>query len=244
MLITMVVRMSWRQTGVDIAASEPSPQTRTSSPDNAIQRPVPASLVTSASGSSSAQPLVVAVNGKASSGRQPEQPSAGNLIHKAAEISPAAGQPDASGSVTNSPPTAGSAASQPEGTTSGSDVPPSVEFSPSSASGDLASLAAGSAQLPAFGGTVSQGITEANLLRKVDPIYPAKAREQKIAGPVTLDATIAEDGSVRAVTTVSGPPLLADAAAAAVRQWRYRPAALNGKPVQVQKQITVVFKLP
>jgi protein TonB len=61
---------------------------------------------------------------------------------------------------------------------------------------------------------------------------------------VILDATISEDGSVGEIKVVSGAPLLAVAATEAVRQWRYSPSLLNGKPIQVQKQITVIFKLP
>jgi outer membrane biosynthesis protein TonB len=38
--------------------------------------------------------------------------------------------------------------------------------------------------------------------------------------------------------------VLAAAAIDAVKKWRYTPSLLNGKPVPVEKQITVVFKLP
>jgi protein TonB len=43
---------------------------------------------------------------------------------------------------------------------------------------------------------------------------------------------------------ISGNPTLAQAAKDAVRQWRYSPYLLNGKPVSVQTRITVSFKLP
>ena len=42
----------------------------------------------------------------------------------------------------------------------------------------------------------------------------------------------------------SGPPLLAKAAAQAVKHWRYQPFELNGKPVSMHNQITIQFKLP
>jgi TonB family protein len=61
---------------------------------------------------------------------------------------------------------------------------------------------------------------------------------------VILDAIISHDGSVPKVNVISGPPSLADAATRAVRQWRFSPAMLNGKPVDVEQRITVVFKLP
>ena len=68
-----------------------------------------------------------------------------------------------------------------------------------------------------FGGTVSQGFTPAVLVKKVEPDYPAQAQKQKIGLPVKVDATVGENGNVRAVRVVSGPAELADAAASATR---------------------------
>jgi TonB family protein len=263
LLITMVVRMSWRQTGAEIAASEPLAQS--ASPADSQAKTAPAGGTglapsqNSAQNPSQAHPQVLAVSSDPSPLRSTERVStergstdqgsadqltAGNLVRKAAEISPAASRPDSSIAGAGTPSRTSTSSAATDASSPGADAPPAVVFTPSSATGDLASMAAGSAQVPAFGGNISHGMTEASLIRKVDPIYPANAMQQKITGAVTLDATIAENGSVRAVTLLSGPPLLADAAATAVRQWRYHPASLNGKPVQVQKQITVVFKLP
>jgi protein TonB len=97
--------------------------------------------------------------------------------------------------------------------------------------------------LPAADLAISQ-VTEAALVHNVQPVYPTEARARHLAGAVVLEATIAEDGSTRDLKIISGPPLLAKAAIEAVRQWRYRPSLLNGKPVAAQKQITIVFKNP
>ena len=51
-------------------------------------------------------------------------------------------------------------------------------------------------------------------------------------------------GTITHVEVVRGHPLLAEAAVAAVRQWRYGPSLLNGKPIAVQREVTIVFKLP
>jgi protein TonB len=91
---------------------------------------------------------------------------------------------------------------------------------------------------------VSQGVTGGRLTHKVEPIYPSDARNQHIEGAVMLDAVVGEDGNVHQVTVTSGPPLLARAAAQAVKQWRYQPYQLNGKPVSIHNQITIQFKLP
>jgi protein TonB len=91
---------------------------------------------------------------------------------------------------------------------------------------------------------VSQGVTGGRLTHKVDPTYPVEARNQHIEGAVKLDALVGEDGNVHEVTVTSGAPLLAKAAALAVKQWHYQPFQLNGRPVSMHNQITIQFKLP
>jgi TonB family protein len=124
------------------------------------------------------------------------------------------------------------------------DPPPPVTVVASADSEGIVRLTTEPPKLPALGMAVSQGATEARLIHSVAPTYPQQAKDYHIAGSVVLDATIAVDGSLRDVKLVSGQPPLAEAAATAVRQWRYTPELLNGKPVEVQEQITIVFKLP
>ena len=90
---------------------------------------------------------------------------------------------------------------------------------------------------------MSEGVMEAALLNKVQPQYPVAARSMHIAGIVRLRAIIGKDGSVRDVEVLSGNPILAQAALASVRQWRYRPTELNHEIVEVQTEITVNFIL-
>lgn len=90
---------------------------------------------------------------------------------------------------------------------------------------------------------MSEGVMEAALLNKVQPQYPVAARLMHIAGTVRLQAVIGKDGRVRDVEVLSGNPILAQAALAAVREWRYRPTELNHEIVEVQTEITVNFIL-
>lgn len=106
----------------------------------------------------------------------------------------------------------------------------------------LPSLTSETASLPTLDLKVSQGVTAPTIIRKVEPVYPPEALSQRLSGTVRLTASIAEDGTVREVKIVGGDPTLAAAAVAAVRQWRYSPCLLNGKPVVVQKEITIIFK--
>jgi TonB family protein len=100
------------------------------------------------------------------------------------------------------------------------------------------------ASLPKLGPPISQGVTAGTLEHQVTPTYPRQALPLRIEGPVVLDATVSENGLLENVKVVSGHALLAQAAIEAVRQWRYRPYLLNGKPVRMQTKITVNFKMP
>ena len=84
---------------------------------------------------------------------------------------------------------------------------------------------------------------QANLIRKITPVYPPLAKQARIQGQVRFTAIIGKDGSIQNLQIVSGHPLLVPAAQDAVRQWLYRPTLLNGEPVEVITQIDVNFTL-
>jgi len=90
---------------------------------------------------------------------------------------------------------------------------------------------------------VSQGVTQGLLIKKVQPVYPPLARQARIQGNVLLQAEISVDGTIENLHLISGHPMLAPAAIEAVKQWRYKPYILNGEPVPVETQITVIFSL-
>lgn len=89
----------------------------------------------------------------------------------------------------------------------------------------------------------SEGVQSGLLVYRVDPRYPRIAVSAGISGTVELRAVIGRDGRVRSVEVLSGSVLLAPAAAAAVREWRYRPTLLNGEAVEVETHVTVHFVL-
>ena len=86
-------------------------------------------------------------------------------------------------------------------------------------------------------------VQTAKLINKVQPLYPALAKQARIQGTVRLQAVIAKDGSVVELQVLSGHPLLQQAALDAVRQWRYQPTLLNLEPVEVVTTIDVIFTL-
>jgi len=86
-------------------------------------------------------------------------------------------------------------------------------------------------------------LSPGQLIARIEPQYPAIARQARIEGEVVLTAIISKTGKVESLQLKSGHPLLAQAARDAVRTWKYRPYILNGEAVEVETQITVDFRL-
>lgn len=82
-------------------------------------------------------------------------------------------------------------------------------------------------------------------LTRVNPTYPEAAKAAAAEGVVVLRALIGTDGSIEDLEVVQGQPHgLSEAAMEAVRQWRFAPATLEGKPVRVVFTLTINFVLP
>jgi periplasmic protein TonB len=92
--------------------------------------------------------------------------------------------------------------------------------------------------------SISQGVSQGLLIKKVAPEYPSNAVRMRIEGTVELMATISKAGEISHIKILSGDAQLTKAAADAVKQWKYKPYLLNGEPVEIQTQVTVNFKLP
>ncbi|HEV2205866.1 MAG TPA: TonB family protein [Candidatus Acidoferrales bacterium] len=88
-----------------------------------------------------------------------------------------------------------------------------------------------------------QELVLGQIVQHIDPTYPAQAVSQHIEGTVQLRATVAADGTVTAVAVISGDPILASAAEAAIRQWRFAPTVLDAVPVPTEQAITIAFSL-
>jgi TonB family protein len=85
-------------------------------------------------------------------------------------------------------------------------------------------------------------VMEKLVIHRVDPEYPAAARPAKLRGVVILDVVVGRDGSVVDTHAVNGPEVLAQAAMAALRWWRFEPYRINGQPVVVETTVAVEFK--
>ena len=77
----------------------------------------------------------------------------------------------------------------------------------------------------------------------VQPGYPVLARQMKVQGAVTLQALIGRDGLIQDLHVLSGPPILANAALEAVRQWHFKPHYQGAETVETEAKITVNFTI-
>jgi periplasmic protein TonB len=74
---------------------------------------------------------------------------------------------------------------------------------------------------------------------KVQPQYPAIARQMKIAGHVEIEALVDSNGSVASAKAVSGNPMLTQPAIAAVEKWKFTPFTSNGE--NTKAVVTLAF---
>ena len=78
----------------------------------------------------------------------------------------------------------------------------------------------------------------------VQPEYPRMARLRRIEGIVILEVTVDRQGNVSNVSVLRADAEgFGEAAVEAVRQWRYEPTIINGRPVSVVLTDTVRFQL-
>jgi len=81
-------------------------------------------------------------------------------------------------------------------------------------------------------------------ITKAQPVYPDEARRARVDGTVVIQTLVLSDGTVGDTRIVkSDSSLLDDAAVAAVRQWKFKPAVARGKPVAVWVAVPVRFRL-
>ena len=81
------------------------------------------------------------------------------------------------------------------------------------------------------------------LVWAVRPAYPDAARYAGLEGNVALRVVVGADGAVQDVRPLSGEPELVRAALEAVARWRYAPALLDGRPVDVVTTVMLAFRL-
>ena len=82
------------------------------------------------------------------------------------------------------------------------------------------------------------------VVTRVEPRYPEDYRRARISGIVILEAAVSEAGAIENVGILKSlAPGMDMAALDAVRQWTFKPAVQDGKPVASLFNLTINFKL-
>jgi protein TonB len=89
---------------------------------------------------------------------------------------------------------------------------------------------------------VTQSEAMGAVVTKIQPEYPAMARQLHLAGSVTINVVVAENGSVESVNAVSGNPVLTRPAMESLKKWKFKPFTADGAPVKAETQISIDFK--
>jgi TonB family protein len=100
---------------------------------------------------------------------------------------------------------------------------------------EIASAEKPQAQVPAE-------VMEKLLIHRVEPVYPAEAKQARLQGIIALDIVVGRDGSVLSMRALNGPEVLARAAMDALRWWKFEPYRVNGEPAVVETTVAVEFK--
>jgi TonB family protein len=88
---------------------------------------------------------------------------------------------------------------------------------------------------------VSESDLQSRVITEVKPEYTPTAKKMKATGTVQVEITISEAGLVIQAKAISGHLALRSAAVEAARNWIFKPAMVNGKPVKVKSVLTFVF---
>lgn len=122
---------------------------------------------------------------------------------------------------------------------------PSAFASPSDTEPEVTKPTQATKPAPAQGGT--PGVTERPVpdARNKPPKYPASSRRAKETGTVLLHVLINANGQVEKLSILesSGFDALDRAALAAVQDWRFSPATNNGRAIQANVKLPIVFVL-
>ncbi len=91
---------------------------------------------------------------------------------------------------------------------------------------------------------VGGDVTKPIKIHAPQPNYTEIARKARIEGLVIVQAIIDKRGDVTNVKVIKDLPMgLTEEAVKAIKQWKFKPATLRGKPVDVYYNLTVNFRL-
>ncbi len=90
---------------------------------------------------------------------------------------------------------------------------------------------------------VSESDLRRAAIQRVEPEYPAVARQIRLTGDVELEISVDTAGSVDGVAVRSGNTLLVGSSVQAVRRWKFNPFRADGQPVKAVGPIRFNFQM-
>ena len=75
-----------------------------------------------------------------------------------------------------------------------------------------------------------------------DPPNTRAAAQTETVEIVKLRASVDENGQVTDVKRISGPMARIPGAVSAIREWRYAPTFLNGRPIKTEEDVLLVYR--
>jgi protein TonB len=92
----------------------------------------------------------------------------------------------------------------------------------------------------------AQGVVAPRVVTSVPPAYTAEAMRARIEGQVVMSAVVKDDGTVdeiKIVKSLDSMYGLDEEAMKALKQWKFEPGTLKGKPVAVRVRVEMDFNL-
>jgi TonB family protein len=187
--------------------------------------------------SSAAAPSTIAIPTAAKS--VAEKPSAKTEKNSSAAEKPVAEKP---ASVASFGSTGGSRIAKQNIVQAAPDVAPSFTADAANSSAPLSSLARPVTSSTPSAAAIEQSQLEPIQVLKTGPlVYPAIARARNITGPAIVQVTVGKDGKPYNAQYVSGQPVFKEAALQAVMGYVFKPAKLNGQPIEQSTRIRLNF---
>ena len=81
------------------------------------------------------------------------------------------------------------------------------------------------------------------LVKRIEPDYPIMAKKARVSGEVVLECIIDQEGNVSISKVLKKVDMVQQAAEEAVKQWKYTPALMEGRPQAVYLIVRVKFNL-
>jgi len=121
------------------------------------------------------------------------------------------------------------------------DVAPTFTVDNGSSAPNLSTLARPVASVAPTASIEQSQLEPLQLVRTVPPVYPAIAKARHMSGIVVVEATVGKDGRAKNPRFLSGAAIFKDAAFDAVLKYQFKPAKLNGQPIEQTTQVRLNF---